>query len=303
MEEAEANFYLSPVQIAGVYVIFGVGWILISDLVVFYNFVSEMTAARLQILKGTIFVGVSGLLIYGLTGVSQQTLSEMNTALQQRTQQTHLLHRTLRHNLRNKCNIIQGYARIAETECDTDSIDVVLQQTSELIALSEKSTLIRNASLGDSPTNSIDLVESIELVLDELEQSPIATDCRIDLPAEAEVLAHPAIGQALRELIWNAHKHGEPPVCIRIDRTQASVVTMEITDQGPGLPEIEQTVLEDGMLETQTRHSRGLGLWLVHYLMEQSDGAVSVSSPPDGPTTIQLQFSPTEKTAINRLLS
>lgn len=93
------------------------------------------------------------------------------------------------------------------------------------------------------------------------------------LPAEATALAHPRIGIAIEELLRNAIVHAdEPDLTVSITGiVDEETVTIEVADDGPGLPEMELTALE-GLFEEPLEHSRGIGLWLVQFLVAKSNG-------------------------------
>jgi sensor histidine kinase regulating citrate/malate metabolism len=67
-------------------------------------------------------------------------------------------------------------------------------------------------------------------------------------------------------------------------------VEISVTDDGPGMPEMEAEVLETGE-EDPLNHGNGLGLWMVRIIVRQASGNVSVKSTTDG-TEVQLR-SPT----------
>jgi signal transduction histidine kinase len=54
-----------------------------------------------------------------------------------------------------------------------------------------------------------------------------------------------------------------------------------VSDDGPGMPEMEAEVLETGE-ETSLRHGQGLGLWMARTIVRQAGGDVSVDTGPDG---------------------
>ncbi|MFO7834175.1 MAG: ATP-binding protein [Halohasta sp.] len=61
----------------------------------------------------------------------------------------------------------------------------------------------------------------------------------------------------------------------------------------PGLPELERSVLQSGE-ETPLVHGRGLGLWLVYWIVTGVDGTVSVTEPRQTGTTIELRLAKSE---------
>jgi signal transduction histidine kinase len=56
-----------------------------------------------------------------------------------------------------------------------------------------------------------------------------------------------------------------------------------ITDDGPGIPQQEIEVL-NAESETQLEHGSGIGLWLVQWIIDRSNGTVEIESAEDGST-------------------
>ncbi|MFB6296504.1 MAG: sensor histidine kinase [Halobacteriales archaeon] len=53
----------------------------------------------------------------------------------------------------------------------------------------------------------------------------------------------------------------------------AGQVTIEVADNGPGIPEQDRNVLKEGR-ETALEHGSGLGLWLVYWVIDKSGGVL-----------------------------
>lgn len=109
-------------------------------------------------------------------------------------------------------------------------------------------------------------------------------------PETAVVDSAPRLETAVWELVDNAAKHaGEAPdIEIGIQETETHY-ELSVRDDGPGLPELERSVLESGE-ETPLVHGRGLGLWLVYWIVTGVDGTVSVTEPREIGTTIELRL-------------
>lgn len=303
MDEYQYGTTLTPLQITAIYLAFGFAWIVLSDRLVFALVDSPAMHTHLQTLKGWIFVAASGVLLYGLTAYSHTELQEANGELRETLQQTHVLYRVLRHNLRNKCTVIAGTAERLRPDGGNTAVDIIERNTADLIALSEKSGLLREVSLKDRSIVEVDLVQEVVNVVTDIEATRSDAVIRIDLPDEAVVAAHPDIQQAVHELVTNAIEHsGGEPVTVRVVNENANGTSVFVTDQGPGLPEMERTVLEDGVIETQTYHSRGLGLWLVRALVRESNATVVVESNNGQGTTVRLTFEPSSEAIIEWFL-
>ena len=100
---------------------------------------------------------------------------------------------------------------------------------------------------------------------------------------------HKRLKTALWEVVENAAKHGGDPPVVGIDVTTTETrVAIAVTDNGPGLPEIEQDTLQSNV-ETPLAHGEGLGLWLIHWIVTSLDGDLETSVGSEGTTvTIRL---------------
>lgn len=294
---------LSPLQITGAYLAFGLAWVALSDRVLFALVDSPVFLTQVQTMKGWGFVAASGVLLYVLTTYSYTRYRETTRELTETLQMTHVLHRILRHNLRNKCNVIAGTIDRLRPEGGVPAVAVIDRTTAELMELSEKSRLLRNVSLEKRSRVEVDLAREIGEVLTDVEESRPEAVVRTDVPDEAKVCAHPDVRQAIHELITNAIEHGGgAPVSVSVVEGGPDGTTIRVTDRGPGLPEMERAVLEEGIMETQTYHSRGLGLWLVRALATASDATVTVESENGQGTTVRLTFEPTATALFDWLL-
>lgn len=203
-----------------------------------------------------------------------------------------VLNRVLRHNLRNDMNVIGGYAELLQQELTGDpaSMATVIAETSDgLVALSETARqLERNLSRPATvePTDIVPLVT--EVATDVGRRHP---DASIDVEAPASAIANgaPRLETAIEELVDNAAKHGgTPPVVeVAIEPTDRQVV-VRVSDDGPGLPDQERDVLEAGD-ETPLVHASGLGLWLVHWIVESLDGQLRLLERESG-TAIEVRL-------------
>lgn len=94
--------------------------------------------------------------------------------------------------------------------------------------------------------------------------------------------------QAVHELVENAVKVKETATVEIAVAPGDDWVDISVTDDGPGLPEMEAEVLETGE-EDPLNHGKGLGLWMVRMIITQAGGNVSVESTTDG-TEVRLRL-------------
>ncbi|WP_416839389.1 histidine kinase N-terminal 7TM domain-containing protein [Haloferax sp. DFSO52] len=217
-------------------------------------------------------------------------------------QRLRVLNRVLRHDLRNDMNVILGHADLlldhqipVETK---EHAKTIKQKARSLVELGEQTRQI-DTTLGHElcDLSPVEIVGRVEQQLDDIETNYPRAIITRDLPDEQWVLADELIESALKNLVDNALEHNDrivPQVSVTIDHSPVSddFVEMRVSDNGPGIPAAELAVLESGT-ETPLQHISGLGLWLVHWIIDRSSGHVRfVDNEPRGTTAIvRLQHS------------
>jgi PAS domain S-box-containing protein len=228
-------------------------------------------------------------------------IQEDITARKRRDRLIEVFDRVLRHNLRNAMAVIQMncHGIIDQTEGKPERLArKVLDKTAELSDLSEK---VRNF---DKLVGQPDRLEHRDV---EADIRDIVTDLRREYPdAEFQIVAGecepvratPQLRLALRELGENAVIHCEEPSVTFIARmTEDERVEIQVSDDGDGLPESEQAVLESGS-ESPLKHGSGLGLWLVNWVVTGLGG--EVLTEVDGGTTMRIRLPSTEGDSYDR---
>jgi methyl-accepting chemotaxis protein len=90
----------------------------------------------------------------------------------------------------------------------------------------------------------------------------------------------------LRSPLENAVTYADSSVIISGESTDSGC-TIEISDDGPGIPSAELNSLA-AERETPLQHSRGLGLWELKWGVDKLDGELSFSTGDGTTVTIQL---------------
>ncbi|MFC4357016.1 histidine kinase N-terminal 7TM domain-containing protein [Halobium salinum] len=196
-----------------------------------------------------------------------------------REQRLEVQNRVLRHTVRNDMNVVLGHLDRLATDLDDPAhrraAEVSREKGAHVVDQSEKARNVERL-LTSSRVRDLDL--------DDLVGAAVA-DCRVTHPDASVTTAVPpgtyvradeSLPEALRELVENALSHGEGPVAVAatVD-DDTDVVTVEVRDEGPGIPPHERTVLTAGR-ETALEHSNGLGLWLVKWAVSRSGGSLDI---------------------------
>jgi signal transduction histidine kinase len=102
-------------------------------------------------------------------------------------------------------------------------------------------------------------------------------------PDTAPAVALCEVEFALTELLENAIQHAEEAPEVTVDvSVDADGLTVTVADRTSPIPEFESSVLTGDHEMSDIYHSTGLGLWLVYWVVELSDGHVAVAERADG---------------------
>ncbi|WP_324663059.1 PAS domain-containing sensor histidine kinase [Haloarcula sediminis] len=242
----------------------------------------------------------------GTDGDSQYGLATYTdvTEDQQKRQHLQVLHRVLRHNLRNELTVVLGMADEIATHAESSAVRQaaarITDRAENLVGVSEKARMAQSI-LKQPQTDTVTDVgqTALEAVAAAEEKWPDST-ITIDAETALPVSTGSEIRDALDNLLDNAvtHNTGDPVVHVRVRKYtpihvttrsfgQEAVITIE--DNGPGIPENERAVVFDGEDMNQLKHGSGFGLWVVRWIVESANGSVNYERT-DGWTTVELRL-------------
>ena len=198
-----------------------------------------------------------------------------------RERRLEVLNRVLSHNLRNKMTVIEGHTELLQDEYDGDhpeSLDIIESTATDLVGLADTVREVDAALSGPAPAEPTDLTDRLEQLVGACrDRFPDAT-FRLTVPEDDPCrVVVPRFMAAIEEAVENAIKHNdtpEPVVEIRIAGQSADWISVEIEDNGPGIPEQELDVLETG--ETPLNHADRLGLWFIYWVVRRVGGEFTV---------------------------
>jgi len=196
------------------------------------------------------------------------------------------LNRVLRHNLRNDMTVLLGYAERLRDVTDGAEIARRLETAVEdLLALADSARELQD--IAEMPWRPRRLDLSTLLAEAATDVTDRRSDVTIDrtIGTDRDVCAGAELELAIAELLENAASYDtDPPTHVRVEaRDEGGWVVLTITDDGPGIPETEASVIRTGR-ETPLSHGRGLGLWLVNWIVTRYGGSFQIDSREDGPS-------------------
>ncbi|MUV90670.1 sensor histidine kinase [Halapricum sp. CBA1109] len=231
----------------------------------------------------------------------------LSDTLQRRESQLQVLNRVLRHNLRNDMNVVTAHAEsiLANEEASesvTENVEKIHATARRLIDTSEHARAFYEDLLSDGerepePTDVTAIIETrVETLRAEFPECTLQTD----LPERAMALDTTVLPIVVEELIHNAIVHNDRPadertvaVSARVDREGSlgdhGEVVVDVTDNGPGIPMVEEALLTDELEETPVEHGSGLGVWLVNWLVHRLGGTVEAHSGIERGTTVTVR--------------
>lgn len=191
-----------------------------------------------------------------------------------REQRLAVLNRVLRHNLRNKVDVVKSHAEILDQAGGDEHVHEIITAADEITELGYRARRVDRFVSESTEAAEIDLVSTIETLLAELETTDESVSVTLDLPEHITVRTNrQALESALESALDNAVAYADSTVEIALT-TGESVTTIEITDDGPGIPEQEIESIDAGT-ETPLQHGTGLGLWQLTWAVTTMGGDLS----------------------------
>jgi signal transduction histidine kinase len=227
----------------------------------------------------------------------------------ERTQRQRLavLNRVLRHNLRNRMNVLEGYAEVLDEYVDDDRpeeyVDEILTTAAGLSELGEKARSVEKVLSAPRETSeNVRLSTVVETVAEEIRERYPETTVVSHLEADPALELNPLLVEhALSQIAENAVEHNddtEPTVELRTRKVDDGQypLSISIADDGPGIPEHERTALQSGD-ETPLEHGSGLGLWAANWVVTRLGGRIDFdSNEPEG-TVVTIELPAGQETA------
>jgi signal transduction histidine kinase len=202
---------------------------------------------------------------------------------ERREQRLEVFNRVLRHNLRNRLDVIRSHAEQLADRTDGDDAEAVLTATDRLASIGTRARRIDRLMARDPDPTTVDLTSVVPDLLSGIESDDVVVDTAFPstatLRTDAEILR-----TALTSPLENAVGYAESRVTVSIAPT-AEGYSIVVSDDGPGIPAAELESLAAGT-ETSLQHGRGLGLWQLRWGVDALGGDLSFET--DDGTTVEI---------------
>ena len=210
--------------------------------------------------------------------VSQQRLSVLN--------------RVLRHNLRNRMDVIKSHAETLPGTVDEHRSSIIAA-ADDAVALGRQAQRIDQFVSAQESSSQVDLTRIVRRVLDRV--STVGVTVTTDMPGTAIVTTNRrAAENAIESPLKNAVTYAASSVAVTITTTDGGYC-VTISDDGPGIPAAELDALNRGTEDPLT-HTTGLGLWQLKWAVMTLNGDVSFEIN-DG-TTVRIDIPDNEASGV-----
>ncbi|RLM59712.1 PAS domain S-box protein [Halobellus sp. Atlit-31R] len=237
--------------------------------------------------------------VIGLIGVSREITDRKayEQQLEEQRDGLDLLNRVVRHDIRNKLQIVLGYGELLTPHVDADGrehLRKVLKNAESAVELTHTAADLAEVMIHpDRGELRVSLNTILRAQISEVRETFDEATISVDGPLPAvEVLADDMLSSVFRNLLKNAVQHNDkdvPTVTVSAD-VDAETVTVRVRDNGPGIPEsLRPTVFGKGEKGLDS-DGTGVGLYLVHSLVTdyggdvwiEGDGAADAPAAADG---------------------
>ncbi len=226
----------------------------------------------------------------GGTPVARAVLLRDVTDQRTREQRLSVLNRVLRHNVRNKLDVILAHADHVDDEIHRTAIRDSATDLSSISRKARDAEAVMTDSNG--PPSPVDLTAVAKEVATTAREDHPESNVSVDAPENLQITTHRTIVRRLVvELIENAIVHSTDPVRVDIEvsTTTDGTPQLRVTDTGPGIPDRERELLTRAG-ETQLEHGLGVGLWFVNWAVNQLGAELEFEQASDEGTVVVVHF-------------
>jgi signal transduction histidine kinase len=192
--------------------------------------------------------------------------------------------RVFRHNVRNELNVVGGVvedltdgdATVSDRRrrAAADAIDRILEHTEK--ARQAERVICETQSVHSTPLRGL-VEEALAACRARYPDATLVADVD-DVP----VSVIPGFATAVENAVENAVEHNPGSVTVRVtSRVADDAVTLVVADDGTGIADFETDPLQADS-ESPMEHGSGVGLWLIKWYVEASNGEFDVANTAGG---------------------
>jgi len=248
--------------------------------------------------------GIRDFLLRVVPGETDNAFGIYSDITEQRRYERHsrVVHRVLRHNLRNDLSVILGLSEsLAATDDPTvsEAAQTIAEHAERIASLREETRPLEQVldSGRDIAPRSVGRLCRLAVETTTDDETAVA----VEVPDGLIALTIPQLQRAVESLVENALTHaGEDPTVVVRGRETPGAVHIEVVDDGPGIPADERGPVFEDRTITQLQHGSGVGLWLSRWTAEACGGCLEYERTADGLTVVRIVLQEAESSAVER---
>jgi signal transduction histidine kinase len=235
-------------------------------------------------------------LVYAIRYAVQRKRTERE--LRQRTHQLTIMNQLMRHDIRNDVSLVVGRLHELRESVDDrhdDLLAEVLAASNHVLQLTRTiGNTVEAVTAADGAT--LEPVDLGEILVTEIEQSrKLYETAEITVDGEipdVDVRANRLLSSVFGNLLSNAmiYNDAEAPLVTVAVRTDAETVTVEIADNGPGIPFRQRELLFSREPTDIEGDGIGIGLYLVASLVDRYGGDIWVADNDPTGTVVTVEL-------------
>jgi|GEM_PF-3152538 len=204
-----------------------------------------------------------------------------------------LIHSIMRHDIKNKIQIIKGYLGLIEEQNPTQPTDKYLKKTQKAVneshaILQKVRTLKRIEKTGEIKPQNLHTIttKAIRRNQEQLQENQITIKNQTQ---NTMVMADPLLEEVFSNLIENSIKHGKPTTIKIKTREQKNHIEITYSDNGKGIPEKQKPkIFQKGY--SGKSDSTGLGMYLTKKIIEGYNGEIKINKKTETGAEFQIKL-------------
>lgn len=221
----------------------------------------------------------------GLMLEQMHALAHARTQVERREQRLAVVNRILRHNIRNDLNVVRG---ILSQFDDDDQIHTAVDHVDDIVEIADKARHVER-TISHSTVRRTELESFVAEAVARVERSHPEANVAVDGDTDVPAVTDTNLDTALTELLEYAirQQDGEPSASLTVSDRSTEQVRIDVRYPGGPVSSNDRQVLCRGS-ETPLEHCRGLGLWLVKWIVENAYGRLEF--PESGDPQMRLEL-------------
>jgi PAS domain S-box-containing protein len=197
-----------------------------------------------------------------------------------------VLDRILRHNLRNRLNVVLNRAEFVERYADDEEIceqsELLCEAVDDVIHLVEEvRTVEKSVRNSDNEMRPMECSTILQRVTTQLKARHPTATITTDMPESLRVRADDRLALVFKHVIENAivHNDTETPTVEVVGKQigDDGIAEIAVLDDGPGIPQAERLTVLDPSETSALDHGTGVGLWVASTLVSVFDGDLDIT--------------------------